>query len=114
MSEKYCIVYNTSPGPIELDDEAGIQVLPQEFGVAERHKIRDRIQSEELVVINGDTIKDDSAQGARAAKAEYERLKKAWEKEKDDAEPQALSADYDDSDSKPVSTSASASAKRTK
>lgn len=81
MSEKYCIVYNSSTNNVACDDE-GRSVAPQEWAAAQRSKVQDHIATGELIVVDPKTIHDLSNENAWAAKKEYERLTDEWEAEK--------------------------------
>jgi len=98
---KFVLVYNAGQGPYTVDQEAGLQVLPGEFGVAQRSVVKDWVEDNQLVIIDLAAITDHSQPGAKRAKAEYERLVKEWEAEKAKDANDALPADYDDSSKKP-------------
>lgn len=100
-STKYVVIYNSTFHSIELDDEAGVQLLPGAFGVAERRKVQGRISDEDLVVIDANNIGDDANPSAKAARDEYNRLTAEWEAQKaGSSETKEDASNYDDSANK--------------
>lgn len=81
MTEKYCVVYNTSSNTIAYDDD-GRGVAPQEWAAAQRSKVQSHIANGELIVVDPSTVTVLSNEVAWAAKQEYDRLVEEWENEK--------------------------------
>jgi hypothetical protein len=65
----FVVVYNTSSDNIVVDD-AGHSVDPQSWRSARRSYVRDHIDNSRLIVVDIDTIGDDSNAAARLAKEE--------------------------------------------
>lgn len=84
MSTKYVVVYNTTPDPIPVDDEGRV-VATREWAAVQRSKVQTQIADGNLLVVDVNTIDDNSNPIAFQAKQQYERLMAEWETEKTSA-----------------------------
>jgi hypothetical protein len=107
-STRYAIVFNTSEAAIPYDEE-GRQVFPGEWATVQRSKVKDHISEGRLVLVDPETIGDDSNITVKALKDQYDKQTAEWEASKEGGEEQAkasapkqsskASGDYDDSKS---------------
>lgn len=77
----WCVVYNTSESSQVIDDE-GHAVDPHSWACARRSFVRDLIDREVLLVIDIDSITDESNYTARMAKEEVVQRNGAIDAEK--------------------------------